>query len=208
MRIPATQSDTEDYTGIAGLGLIGLAIGRTGLDSLLSKPVRGIVDADVLKSYLGLLSIGKTDFEAIEAQRKNPFFHTALAIGRVPSAARLRQRMDTQAMGYARTTDQANQQFLVNVGVPVTPLSCGHVALDMDLFPLDNSGTRKEGVGYTYKGFDGYGVMGAYLGQEGWCLTNELKPGSENGQLGFGFILDRVLPAARQLTPLPLLVPC
>jgi hypothetical protein len=73
---------------------------------------------------------------------------------------------------------------------------------------LDNSGTRKEGVGYTYKGFDGYGVMGAYLGQEGWCLTNELKPGSENGQLGFGFILDRVLPAARQLTPLPLLVPC
>ena len=62
MRIHATQSDTEDYTGIAGLGLIGLAIGRTGLDSLLSKPVRGIVDADVLKSYLGLLSIGKTDF--------------------------------------------------------------------------------------------------------------------------------------------------
>jgi hypothetical protein len=87
--------------------------------------------------------------QAIEAQRKNPFFHTALAIGQVPSAARLRQRMDTQAMGYARTIDQANQQFLVNVGVPVTPLSCGHVALDMDLFPLDNSGTRKEGVGYT-----------------------------------------------------------
>ena len=110
MRIHATQSDTEDYTGIAGLGLIGLAIGRAGLDSLLSKPVRGIVDADVLKSYLELLSIGITDFEAIEAQPKNPFFHTALAIGRVPSAARLRQRMDTQAMGYARTIDQANQQ--------------------------------------------------------------------------------------------------
>jgi hypothetical protein len=48
--------------------------------------------------------------------------------------------MDTQAMGYARTTDQANQQFLVNVGVPVTPLSCGHVALDMDLSSVGQLG--------------------------------------------------------------------
>jgi hypothetical protein len=48
--------------------------------------------------------------------------------------------------------------------------------------------------------------MAAYLGNEGWCLTAELKPGSESGQLGFGFVLDHVFPAARRLTTLPLLM--
>ena len=64
--------------------------------------------------------------------------------------------------------------------------------LDLDLFAQDNSGTKKEGVAYTYKGHDGYGVMAAYLGTEGWCLTTDLKPGSENGQLGFGFLITQV----------------
>ncbi len=32
----------------------------------------------------------------------------------------------------------------------------GHAALDMDVFPMDNSQTSKEGVSYTYKGYDGY----------------------------------------------------
>lgn len=78
--------------------------------------------------------------------------------------------------------------------------------LDLDLFAQDNSGTKKEGVAYTYKGHDGYGVMAAYLGTEGWCLTTDLKPGSENGQLGFGFVLERILPAAKRLTGSPLLL--
>ena len=42
--------------------------------------------------------------------------------------------------------------------------------------------------------------MAAYLGAEGWCLSTDLKPGNENGQLGFGFVLDRILPYARRLT--------
>ena len=47
--------------------------------------------------------------------------------------------------------------------------------------PQDNSGTHEEGVSYTYTGRDGYGVMGAHLGTEGWCLSADLKPDSENG---------------------------
>ncbi|MCG5520414.1 IS1380 family transposase, partial [Ectothiorhodospira sp. 9905] len=115
-------------------------------------------------------------------------------------------RMDASSMDYARALDQANLTFLEQAKVPVTPLSCGYVALDLDLFAQDNSGTHKEGVGYTYRGFDGYGVMPAYLGEEGWCLATELKPGSENSQNGFGFVLDRVLPAARNLTDHPILM--
>lgn len=51
----------------------------------------------MLKSYLGLLCQAKSDFEAIEAYRGERFFSAALGLGGVPSAARLRQRLDELA---------------------------------------------------------------------------------------------------------------
>lgn len=203
------QSPRRTLTAHAGLALMGEAIKVSRLREEVKQSMgayQGVDHADVLSLYLGLLSLGKSDFEAAEGARKDPFFLTSLGLERGLSAARLRQRMDAFALDYARVADEANLNFLRQMKVPVTPLACGHVALDLDLFALDNSGTRKEGVGYTYRGFDGYGVMPAYLGEEGWCLTTELKPGSENSQNGFGFVLDRVLPAARSLTALPILM--
>ena len=63
--------------------------------------------------------------------------------------------------------DNASTAFIGNVGASVTPIVVSYgtclarvkfryVPLDMDVFPIDNSKTKKEGVGYTYKGFDGY----------------------------------------------------
>jgi hypothetical protein len=51
--------------------------------------------------------------------------------------------------------------------VPVTPLTTGHVALDIDVYSMNNEKTRKEGVSRTYKGFDGYAPIALYLGKEG-----------------------------------------
>jgi len=203
-KIHLEQSDTEIFTSHGGLTLLGQALELARLETRLEAlgPYRGISHADILKTYLGLLCIGKSDFEAATAMREDAYFHAALGIAQVPSAERLRQRMDEAALDYARAIDEACIVLLERLRVAVSPVWTGHVPLDLDLFPQDNSGTRKEGVSYTYKGHDGYGVMAAYLGTEGGCLTTELKPGSENGQLGFGFVLDRILPAARRLTPL------
>jgi hypothetical protein len=76
----------------------------------------------------------------------------------------------------------------------------------MDVFPMDNSQTRKEGVSYTYKGYDGHAPIAAYLGQEGWCLGCELRPGSQHANKGFIDTLGRVLPRARALTTVPILL--
>lgn len=46
--------------------------------------------------------------------------------------------------------------------------SSSYMQLDLDVSPFDNSGTKKEGVSRTYKGFDGYSPFIAYLGQEGY----------------------------------------
>ena len=62
----------------AGLALIGRYLKRINTNALIDPafPVRsGIANSDVLKSYLGLLCLGKNDFDAIENFRGNAFFH-------------------------------------------------------------------------------------------------------------------------------------
>jgi hypothetical protein len=49
---------------------------------------------------------------------------------------------------------------------------------------LDNSGSKKEGVSWTYKNHDGYAPNIAYAGKEGFMVNCELRPGSQHCQKG------------------------
>ena len=207
------RSSSETLTSHSGLALIGLALKRLkGFTKAVGTiPQRhGIATIDCIRSYVGLLCIGKSDFDAIENKRDDAFFRTALGLGKVPSAPSLRQRFDSQADVLIPMVDDASIEFLETAKVPVTPISVSpwlkHVALDMDVFPMDNSGSKKEGVSYTYKGHDGYAPLAVYLGNEGWCLACELREGSQHGQKEFIQLLERVIPRARKLTESPLLV--
>ena len=93
-KITPEQSDKECYTSHGGLTLLGQAIRLAGLEQQLQalRKCRGISHGDIVKSYLGLLSIGKSDFEAAEGARNDDYFHAALGIGRVASAPRLPTR--------------------------------------------------------------------------------------------------------------------
>ena len=159
-----------------------------------------------VKSYIGTLCLGKSDFEAIENFRKDDYFKNALSIKQVPSSPRLRQRLDEQAEALLPLIQQCMIEFLVNARVPVTPLAIHYAALDIDVYPMNNEKTQKEGVSRTYKGWDGYAPIAAYLGNEGWCLLNELREGKQHCQNGFQDTLERVIDAARRLTEDPLLV--
>ena len=208
-RFHLEQSKTEIYTPQAGLALIGHAVNKfTDLvKQARTVPKRhGIPNIDLIRTFTGLLCLGKSDFEAVENARKDPFFKAALGIKQMPSSARLRQRFDEDGKALIPLLDAASVTFLSRSEAPITALSTGHVALDMDVFPMDNSNTKKEGVSYTYKGHDGYAPMAAYLGAEGWCLACELREGSQHAQREFGYVLERVVPRARQLTTAPLLV--
>ena len=209
-RFVLEQSNTEFYTSHSGLSLVGLCLNRftTLCKSLRTAvPLRhGIAHSDVIKSYLGQLCLGKSDFDAVENVRADRYFKESLDISRVPSAARLRQRMDEHAKDLLPVMYETGIEFLVKAKVPVSPLAMGYVALDIDVFPMDNSGTHKEGVSRTYKGMDGYAPIAAYLGEEGWCLACELREGRQHYQNEFLYPLERVLPNARKLTAKPLLV--
>ena len=78
-----------DLSQHAGLALIGKYLKRINLNALVDRayPVRsGIANSDILKSYLGLLCLGKNDFDAIEGQRQDTFFTRSLGLRSVPSS--------------------------------------------------------------------------------------------------------------------------
>jgi hypothetical protein len=203
------QSSTEITTPHGGLALVGHCINK---QTSLRKTARtvsrrhGIPTIELIRTYLGLICLGKSDFEAVEMARHDPFFKAAMGIKHAVSSARLRQRFDEDAQALMPLLDAASVEFMSQAAVPVTALAMGHVPLDIDVFPMDNSNSRKEGVSYTYKGHDGYAPIAAYLGQEGWCIGCELRPGSQHANNGFIDTLERVLPRARALTAQPILV--
>jgi hypothetical protein len=212
-RFDLIQSDTDVVTSHSGLALVGRALAAAGLaDKAKSVALRhGIAHGDCLKSYVGLLTLGKSDFDAIENKRADAFFKTALDIADVPSSPTLRQRFDDHAEMFAPLIDVAAIDFLLAVRAPVTGIAVRQgtalgaarktfVALDVDVFPMDNSRTKKEGVSHTYKGFDGYAPIAAYLGVEGWCIGCELRPGSQHSQNEAVYFLERVLARAQRLT--------
>ncbi|MBU2754650.1 IS1380 family transposase [Acidithiobacillus sp. CV18-2] len=200
----------ESLTALGGFPLIGQAMARfSQLRQLIDPrfPVRtGIPNSDILLAQLGLLCQGKSDFEAIERYRREPFFSQSLGLRAVPASATLRQRLDEKAEAFLPWVDEANLQLLLHARVDITPLSSGWVPLDLDVFTLDNSNTRKEGIGWTYAGFVGYAPIAAYLGQEGWNIGMELREGTQHSAEQTDATLDRVLPRAMALTPLPVLV--
>jgi hypothetical protein len=196
-----------DLSNQAGLALIGKYLKRINLNSLVDPvfAVRsGVANSDILKSYLGLLCLGKNDFDAIEGQRKDAFFARALGLRAVPSSPTLRQRMDTHANAWFDLADRVNAAVLGMkvAGKPVEfgVLPCGYMPLDVDTFAMDNSGTAKEHVGRTYAGVDGYCPWVAYLGTQGFCLELALRPGTQHSASETEYNIERVLPLAASLT--------
>ena len=210
-RFTLEQSSDEIYTDCSGLALVGLCINRySNLSGVISRVSENdnklIPDTDLFRSYLGLLCTGKSDYEAVTPMREDSYFQEALGIKQVPSAETLRQRFDQDADMLRDVAQKCSIKMLKNVKVPITPLGTGHIPLDIDVFPMDNSGTKKEHVGRTYKGCDGYAPIAAYLGMEGWCLETELRPGTQHSQEDFLPFLKRVIDQARILTGKKLLV--
>jgi hypothetical protein len=203
-----------ELTSNAGLALVGQYFKRLGVsrrvDARFPVGLGGIANSDIIKSYLGLLVQGKNDFDAIEAFRKDAFFARCLGIGCVPSSPTMRQRMDANAPDWFELADEFNLALLgANYGgnkVELGALPCGYMPLDWDTFVMNNEGTKKELVGRTYQGVDGYTPSATYIGTHGYCLELDLRAGVAHSAKDTEHNLTRALAMAAKLTPLPLLL--
>ena len=173
--------------------------------------VPAISHGDNILAMVGLLCMGKSDFEAINAfeEESDAFFRRAMGMKTVPSEPTLRQRLDqlgvydaasaTPAASRVRTVLLEESAEMVRRHAPKLTACFGDwIPLDSDVSPFDNSNSCKQGVGWTYKKVDGYAPNFAYLGQEGYMVNCELRPGSQHCQCGTPAFLDESLKLARQ----------
>ena len=121
----------------SGLALIRQAINRyTTLTQELDTQVplrHGIKHSDVVKSYLGLVSAGENDFEAMNTIDSERFFTTSMGITDIPSEATLRQRMDHQAKAFLPVVEKASRDFLKKIQPELKPLDTGHIPLSASI---------------------------------------------------------------------------
>ncbi|MCX7634408.1 MAG: transposase, partial [Syntrophales bacterium] len=176
----------EHLTSHSGLALIGALMERMELERRLNGVTLSgcrepkISHSDVVKAMVGLLCLGKPDYEAIEAFREVPFFRYSLGIARCPSSATLRQRLDEVKGAFDRIVKEESARLICRTAPEMGTVSTCEgelLALDIDVSPFDNSQTKKEGVSRTYKGVDGYAPIFAYLGREGYLLNVEFREG-------------------------------
>jgi len=202
-RIDVKQLD-YDLTPVAGLALVGhylkaLQPAWHRLDAAL--PLRsGVTNSVDLRSYLGLLVQGKSDFDAMEGFRGDAFFKQALGVTLLPSSPTLRQRLDARAAEMFEHVPPMIESLLAGQRPDYGVLPCGWLPLDVDTFAMDNGGTAKEGVGRTYAGVDGYCPLAAYLGEHGFCLELALRPGTQHSAAETEFNVERIVPMAQRLS--------
>ena len=83
-------------------------------------------------AMIGLLCLGKPDFEAIEAFRQDEFFRRALGLKKIPSEGTLRQRLDELEHRCDAILREESAAMVARHAPTLTPCYEEWVALDID----------------------------------------------------------------------------
>ena len=205
----------EHLTSHSGLALIGALLNRTGLgariDAVMLPGCREpkIPHGDVVKSMVGLLCMGKPDYDAIEAFREVPFFRYSLGLGQCPASPTLRQRLDVVNGAFDRIVKEESARLIRKTAAEIGTVSAGKgelAALDIDVSPFDNSKTKKDSVSRRYKEIDGYAPIFAYLGREGYQVNVECREESQHSRKDTPAFLMESIRYAKMITDKGILV--
>ena len=199
----------------SGLAVVGAILGKSDfvkrcnrMDVTPNRSQHQIKNGDILLTYISMLCMGKPEFQAVhEMDDDRDFYKTALGIAyNIPSEETLRQRMDDIGSSLREHILEENVELLRMNGIVPSKLPNGFVPVDIDVTPFDNSKTRKEGVSRTYKGYDGYAPIMAYIGTEGYLINAQLREGKQHCQCDTPDFLRETIRLCRQVTNEPLLI--
>jgi len=186
------STTSEKINAQGGLILVGQLLNKfCKLPELFSNyktaPNQSFSDGNILKIAIGLLCQGRTHFSDVELFRGDAgeIMRYGLEVNLIPSESSFRQLFNkiakrTPAMD---TLQEANQNLLKRI--TPTPIKVGEecfIPNDIDVTPLNNEGSNREDIGYTYKGFMGFSPIMSNLGKEGYLLHHELRPGVQHSQ--------------------------
>ncbi len=145
-----------------------------------------ITDANILRTQIGLLCQSRTHFEDVELfrQDESESFRLSTGINKIPSESTLRLRLkELAAVESMRKIEGVNLAILKRH--QVTPLVINgrfYIPSNIDVTPLDNTGSHRQHVSRTYKRCYGFAPIMSNLGTQGWLLHQELRLGSQHCQ--------------------------
>lgn len=199
MKISKVVHDQKLQIGPAGLVMLGEMARVIELDSAcrsISKGNPKITNADILKTMIGLIAQGKTDFDHVKAFIGNEFFMNSMGIGRVPSAETYRQKFQDLAMNteFEKKLPKISARLWKKTGMEheiIEKHGQKLVRIDIDPVIYDNSDTKKEGAAWTYNNQFGFAPIFAHFAN-GWMINARLNPGdtSFHGPEANSFILE------------------
>ena len=204
----------ERISPASGLAVVGAILGYSDfvkrcnrMDVTKNRSQHQIKNGDILLTYIGLLCMGKPQYGSVHEMDDDPdFYKRALGITReIPSEETLRQRMDDIGSSMREKILSENMEMLRSNGIVPSKLPSGYVPVDIDVTPFDNSKTKKEGVSRTYKGYDGYAPIMAYIGTEGYLINAELREGKQHCQKHTPEFLRETIRLCKEITKEPLL---
>lgn len=209
------KEGNELLTSHSGLALIGALLSRTALGARVDATILPgcrepkIPHSDIVKAMIGLLCLGKPDFDAIELFRGVDFFDQSLGLSHCPASPTLRQRLNLVDGTFDPIIREESAQLIrrtaKSIGT-VTTIKGELAPLDIDVSPFDNSKTKKEGVSRTYKGNDGFAPIFAYIGREGYQVNVEFREGSQHSQKNTPAFLRETIGYAKTITDTSILV--
>jgi hypothetical protein len=179
------NTTTEKLNSIGGMALVGKILEKIGF---CKNSEQGTLrHPHVLKSIIGLFTQGRTHFEEMDIVREDSFFKESLDLMYVPAKETTRLYLEHMIPEQA-VIDAEIETATIGLlqSARLTPIDIDgrqYIPVDIDTSPLDNSKSHKEGVSRTYKQFDGYHPIFAYIGQEGYMLNTELRAGKQHCQI-------------------------
>jgi len=197
-------------TSHAGLAFIGEKLGEAKfarhMQTIGPANPRSdrIPDADLAKTMVGLICVGKPYFDAAGEYTDDPYFPQVLGLQRLPSPEILRQRIEALPTEAGNAFRGFTTRLLAAHPEHLSEEHHGrhYMPIHIDVTPMDNSGSHKEGVSCTYQNVDGYAPIFAYAGPHGFMLDNELRPGKSHCNCeGAGEWFDRTLQRAAAVAP-------
>ncbi len=194
------DSTSERLNNTAGIALAGRIFHSIDLDLNDHSEIQ---HREAIRAMAGLLIQGRTSFAEIELFQKDLLFQKSLDLSYTPAQETLRlylEKLTKNGTDIEKILCNVNQKLLKKTSfTAIKTEGKRYTPLDIDVSPMDNSRSSKEGVGRTYKGCDGYAPIFSYLGAEGYMLTCELRPGKQHCQKGAPGFIKRTLESAKAL---------
>jgi hypothetical protein len=196
------DSTTEKLHCTGGIAIVGKILQRIGFGK--NEEGNSPRYPGILKSVVGLFTQGRTTFEEIRLFRNDELFQNSLNLTFVPAAETFRlylEKMIPEQEMVEQTIRTSNIRLLKSAIITAEKVQARfYVPIDVDTSPFDNSKSRKEGVSWTYKKFEGYHPIFSYIGQEGYMLNCELREGKQHCQNGTPEFLKDTLTMVNELS--------